>query len=82
MQSFILPEEQDEEAKRKMAILQAMQRGMPQNVGQGMNAVAQALMQRGAAQNAAFPKAPGGAAPSFGTKLTNFFTGGRNGGLY
>lgn len=65
-----------------MAIFQAMQGGMPQNPGQGMNAIAQALMQRGAAQNAAFPKAPGGASPSFRTKLTNFFTGDRNGGLY
>jgi hypothetical protein len=29
-----------------------------------------------------FPKAPGGASPSFGTSLANFFTGRHNGGLY
>jgi hypothetical protein len=29
-----------------------------------------------------FPTAPGGAAPSFGTSLANFFTGRQNGGLY
>lgn len=83
MQSFILPEEQDEETKRKMAIMQAMQGGMPQNVGQGMNAIAQALMQRQVqdGQQRAFPAAPGGGQPGMGTRFMNMITGNRNGGL-
>ena len=33
-------------------------------------------------QGKQFPDAPGGASPSFGTSLANFFTGRNNGGLY
>jgi hypothetical protein len=81
MQSFILPEQEDEETKRKMAIMQAMQGGIPQNAGQGVSAVAQALMQREAGRGAAFPAAPGGQQPGMGTRFMNMITGGRNGGL-
>ncbi|MEX2741082.1 hypothetical protein AB3480_06495 [Rhizobium mongolense] len=33
-------------------------------------------------KDGAYPEAPGGASPSFGTMLGNFFTGRNNGGLY
>ena len=56
--------------------------GPAQNVDQGIGQMMSGAALGIAKRNAAFPQAPGGGAPSFGTGLMNFFTGGRNGGLY
>lgn len=55
---------------------------LPQTVGGGLNMLGAGIAENFANRNAAFPSAPGGAKPSFATGLANFFTGGRNGGLY
>lgn len=59
-----------------------MGQGPAQNVGQGIGQLMSGVALGVARRNAAFPEAPGGAAPSFKTGLMNFFTGGHNGGLF
>lgn len=61
---------------------QIMGQGPAQNVGEGLGQIMSGVALNIAKRNAAFPEAPGGGSPSFGTGLMNFFTGGRNGGLY
>lgn len=58
---------------------------MPQNTAEGVGALMTGIAAGAAKRNAAFPiapTAPGGAKPSALTGLANFFTMGRNGGLY
>jgi hypothetical protein len=54
----------------------------PSNVGEGLQSFTQSLLERKQRQDAAFPKAPGGEKPGFGTGFMNLFTGGNNGGLW
>ncbi|MDE4621742.1 hypothetical protein GOD03_11760 [Sinorhizobium medicae] len=61
---------------------QIMGQPLPQSLGGGMGMLGAGLAAGFAKRNAAFPTAPGGAQPSMMTGLANFFTGGRNGGLY
>ncbi|QGJ73817.1 hypothetical protein [Sinorhizobium meliloti] len=61
---------------------QIMGQPLPQSLGGGMGMLGAGLAAGFAKRNAAFPTAPGGAQPSLMTGLANFFTGGRNGGLY
>ncbi|ASP50959.1 MULTISPECIES: hypothetical protein [Sinorhizobium] len=61
---------------------QIMGQAIPQSIGGGMGMLGTGLAAGFAKRNAAFPTAPGGAQPSMMTGLANFFTGGRNGGLY
>jgi len=70
----------EELAKRLLA--QIMGQALPQTIGGGMGMLGAGLAANFAKQNAAFPTAPGAAKPSLMTGLANFFTGGRNGGLY
>lgn len=70
----------DELAKRLQA--QIMGQPLPQTIGGGAGMLGAGLAAGFAKRNAAFPTAPGGAQPSLMTGLANFFTGGRNGGLY
>lgn len=49
---------------------------------QGLARVANAMAGAYQRQGQAFPDAPGGATPSFGTQLANFWTMRNNGGLY
>ncbi|MDX0281744.1 hypothetical protein GOC36_16550 [Sinorhizobium meliloti] len=70
----------EELAKRLQA--QIVGQALPQTIGGGMGMLAAGLAANFAKQNAAFPTAPGAAKPSLMTGLANFFTGGRNGGLY
>ncbi|KKA13720.1 hypothetical protein VP03_12320 [Sinorhizobium meliloti] len=70
----------EELAKRLQA--QIMGQALPQTIGGGMGMLGAGLAAGFAKQNAAFPTAPGAAKPSLMTGLANFFTGGRNGGLY
>ncbi|WP_085032304.1 hypothetical protein [Ensifer aridi] len=70
----------EELAKRLQA--EIMGQPLPQTVGGGMGMLGAGLAAGFAKRNAAFPTAPGGAQPSLMTGLANFFTGGRNGGLY
>ncbi|MEY9328240.1 hypothetical protein [Sinorhizobium fredii] len=70
----------EEMAKRLQA--QIMGQPLPQSLGGGMGMLGAGLAAGFAKRNAAFPTAPGGAQPSMMTGLANFFTGGRNGGLY
>lgn len=55
---------------------------MPQTTAEGIGAVMNGLAAGAAKRNAAFPVAPGGAKPAPFAGLANFFTMGRNGGLY
>ncbi|WP_376742365.1 hypothetical protein [Ensifer canadensis] len=55
---------------------------MPQNMAEGAGALMNGVAAGMAKRNAAFPVAPGGAKPSPLTGLANFFSMGRNGGLY
>lgn len=55
---------------------------LPQNIGGGMGMLGAGLAAGFTKQNTQFPAAPGGAKPSFATGLANFFTRGKNGGLY
>ncbi len=80
MQSFNLgpdgkpmSDQEYEDAKRRM-----LSQGSPQNIGQGMSAVAQALMYR--SKKNPFPSAPGGWTPA--KALTGLFSLGGKGGLY
>lgn len=67
--------------KRVAAAMAGAPQQMPQDIGQGMQALGQALLQR-RENMGAFPGAPyGSAAPSFGTKISNFL-GLNRGGLY
>ncbi|WP_373413714.1 hypothetical protein [Ensifer aridi] len=61
---------------------QIMGQPLPQTIGGGAGMLGAGLAAGFAKRNAAFPTAPGGAQPSLMTGLANFFTGGRNGGLY
>ncbi|MCM5689499.1 hypothetical protein [Sinorhizobium meliloti] len=61
---------------------QIMGQAIPQTIGGGMGMLGAGLAAGFAKRDAAFPTAPGGAQPSMMTGLANFFTGGRNGGLY
>lgn len=70
----------EELAKRLQA--QIMGQALPQTIGGGMGMLGAGLAANFAKQSAAFPTAPGAAKPSLMTGLANFFTGGRNGGLY
>ncbi|WP_037460663.1 hypothetical protein [Sinorhizobium fredii] len=70
----------EELAKRLQA--QIMGQPLPQSIGGGMGMFGSGLAAALAKRSAAFPTAPGGAQPSMMTGLANFFTGGRNGGLY
>ncbi|PDT47442.1 hypothetical protein CO661_11915 [Sinorhizobium fredii] len=70
----------EEMAKRLQA--QIMGQPLPQSIGGGAGMLGAGLAAGFAKRNAAFPTAPGGAQPSLMTGLANFFTGGRNGGLY
>jgi hypothetical protein len=60
--------------------------GQPaQNVTQGVGQLAAGIglgLANYQKQGQSFPTAPGGAAPSFGTQIANFFTGRANGGLF
>lgn len=86
MNSFLIPaDETPEQAalRKRQAVAQAlMPQSMPQNVGQGINALGQAIALRAQRQNEQFPTAPGGAKPSLMTTMANLFSGGNNGGLY
>lgn len=55
---------------------------MPQNTAEGVGALMTGIAAGAARRNAAFPVAPGGAKPAPLAGLANFFTMGRNGGLY
>ncbi len=70
----------EEMAKRLQA--QIMGQALPQTIGGGIGMLGAGLAAGLARRNAAFPTAPGAAQPSITTGLANFFTGGRNGGLY
>jgi hypothetical protein len=70
----------EELAKRLQA--QIMGQPLPQTIGGGMGMFGAGLAAGLAKRKPAFPTAPGGAQPSVMTGLANFFTGGRNGGLY
>lgn len=85
-QSFLIPanETPEQAAMRKRQAVQSALMGgaLPQNVSQGLGALADGLVSRQTQQNAAFPQAPGGGTPSFGSSLMNLFSRGNNGGLY
>ncbi|PDT82936.1 hypothetical protein [Sinorhizobium sp. BJ1] len=70
----------EELAKRLQA--QIMGQPLPQTIGGGAGMLGAGLAAGFAKRNAAFPTAPGAVQPSMMTGLANFFTGGRNGGLY
>ncbi|MEY9782268.1 hypothetical protein [Sinorhizobium fredii] len=70
----------EELAKRLQA--QIMGQPLPQSLGGGMGMLGAGLAAGFAKRNAGFPTAPGGAQPSMMTGLANFFSGGKNGGLY
>ncbi|WP_246807064.1 hypothetical protein [Ensifer sp. ENS05] len=55
---------------------------MPQTTAEGVGALMTGIAAGAAKRGAAFPSAPGGAKPSALTGLANFFSMGRNGGLY
>ncbi|WP_291163917.1 hypothetical protein [Ensifer sp. SSB1] len=55
---------------------------MPQNTTEGVGALMTGFAAGAAKRSAAFPVAPGGAKPAPFAGLANFFTMGRNGGLY
>ena len=55
---------------------------LPQTIGGGAGMLGAGIAAGLGKRNAAFPTAPGGATPSFGTGLANFLTGNRNGGLF
>ena len=66
----------DDEYRR--AQMQLLGQGAPSNIGEGMSAVAQALMPRG--KKNPFPAAPGGWTPQ--KALTGLFGLGGKAGLY
>lgn len=70
--------------QQKQALMQKMTGQQPQNIGQGFASIADGLRLRqlnnSMPQNQ-FPTAPGGASPSLGQGLMNFF-GKRSGGLF
>lgn len=87
MMSFNIPanETPEQAAERKRQAVASALMGpqqMPQNVGEGIQAMGQAIMMRQKKQNAAFPAAPGGGKASFATNFANLFSGGHNGGAY
>jgi hypothetical protein len=85
MNSFLIPaNETPEQAalRKRKAVSQALTAPMPQNVGEGLASLGNALTMRQQQQNAAFPAIPGGEQASFMTAMRNLFSNGRNGGLY
>lgn len=84
MMSFNIPADETPEqaAERKRQAVASALMGPPQNVGEGIQAMGQAILQRQKKQNAAFPAAPGGGKASFATNFANLFSGGHNGGAY
>ncbi|WP_322884018.1 hypothetical protein U8C35_17215 [Sinorhizobium medicae] len=76
-----MPNETREQLAQRLQA-QIMGQALPQTIGGGMGMLGAGLAANFANQNAAFPTAPGAAQPSMMTGLANFFTGGRNGGLY
>ncbi|MDW9908866.1 hypothetical protein GOB14_11810 [Sinorhizobium meliloti] len=76
-----MPNETREQLAQRLQA-QIMGQALPQTIGGGMGMLGAGLAANFAKQNAAFPTAPGAAQPSLMTGLANFFTGGRNGGLY
>ncbi len=78
MDSFIFSanETPEQAAMRKRQMVASALTQQPQNVGQGLSAIGQALMSR----SSQFPSAPGGATPSLATRFGNIF--GMGGGLY
>lgn len=75
--------QQSDDEQRKAAIMQAlMGQGMPQNMGQGMEAIGKAIAMQNMQRNKQFPAAPGGGDPSMGTSFMNMLTRGQNGGMY
>ncbi|MGZ2477983.1 hypothetical protein [Sinorhizobium medicae] len=77
----MMPNETREQLAQRLQT-QIMGQALPQTIGGGMGMLGAGLAANFAKQNAAFPTAPGAAKPSLMTGLANFFTGGRNGGLY
>lgn len=87
MMNFNIPTDETPEMaaeRKRQAVASALMspQQLPQNVGQGIQAMGQAIMMRQKKQNAAFPTAPGGGQASFATNFANLFSGGNNGGMY
>lgn len=85
MMSFISQPEQsgnmtNEASMKKRRIAQALA-NPPQSLGDGINALGQAMLYRAQQQSSAFPAAPGNAQPSFMTAMQNMLSRGNNGGL-
>lgn len=55
---------------------------MPQNAGQGLAAIGNAISDRQDQLAASFPQTPGGGQADWATNFRNLFTFGKNGGLY
>lgn len=66
--------------KKRQAVAQALAKP-PQNIGDGINALGQAMLYRAQQQNGALPAAPGNAQPSFMTAMQHMLSRGNNGGL-
>lgn len=84
MNFLIPPDETPEQAtlRKRQAVAQALTAPMPQDMGQGMASLGNALAMRERQRQAAYPQAPGGAQPNFITAMKNLLSGGQNGGLY
>lgn len=83
MQGFLIPSASTDANKKRQEIASMiLGQGPAQNVGQGFGQLAAGMSLGLNKRKSPFPAAPGGAQPSLMTGLANFFTGGRNGGLY
>lgn len=67
--------------KKRQAVAQALAKP-PQNIGDGINALGQAMLYRAQQQKSAFPAATGNEQPSFMTAMKNMLSRGNNGGPY
>jgi hypothetical protein len=79
------PTADDRREKLRRAFAAQIMGQQPQNVTQGLGQLMAGIgmgIGNYNRQGQAFPTAPAGGAPSFGTTLGNFFTGRNNGGLY
>jgi len=71
-----------EKRRRIWEALNGRSDAMPQNIGQGIAAIGDAIVDRQEFQNSMFPSAPGGGQADWATNFRNLFKPGRNGGLY
>lgn len=84
MMGFLIPNQrqQPNNDQKRQQIANMIMGQQPQTVGGGLGQLIGGIALNIGNRNSAFPQAPGGGTPSFRTGLMNFFTGGRNGGLY